>query len=76
MPRGTCETCRQHDVFLHASPLTARTVFVCVRCLTLPQEWDDGEDDEQSELDEDEDESNESEPRTTLSTLLRLNFRL
>ena len=22
MPRGTCETCGQHDVFLHANPLT------------------------------------------------------
>ena len=75
MPRGTCETCGQHDVFLHASPLTVRTVFVCVRCLS-PHEWDDEEDDEQAELDEDEDESNESEVRTTPSTLLRLNFRL
>ena len=76
MPRGTCETCGQHDVFLHTSPLTFRNLFVCARCLILPHEGDDDEDDEQVELEEDEDESNESEPRATPSTLLRLNFRL
>lgn len=77
MPRGTCETCGQHDVFLHASPLTfARNVLVCMRCLALAHAWDDDEDEEQAALDKDEDESNESEPRITPSTLLRLNFRL
>ena len=77
MPRGTCENCAQHDVFVHANPVAfGRNRFVCVRCLIGPQQWDEDEVDEEVEWDEDEDESNESEPSVTPSALLRLNFRL
>ncbi len=47
MPRGTCEKCGQHDAFLYAVPLTlGMSFFLCTRCLTLPHEWSDDENDE------------------------------
>ena len=47
MPRGTCENCGRHNVFVYAVPLAAgRNVFVCPQCLALPHEWGDDEDDE------------------------------
>jgi hypothetical protein len=50
MPRGLCENCGRHDVFVYPVPLAfGRTVFVCARCLKLPQaviEDDEDEDDE------------------------------
>ena len=77
MPRGICDNCAQHDVFVHASPVACgRNRFVCVQCLIGPPDWDEDELDEEVEWDEDEDESNESEPRVTPSALLRLNSRL
>jgi hypothetical protein len=51
MPRGTCENCGQHDAFVYASPLAlGRSVFVCVRCLNFPHEWDDYENDRSGTL--------------------------
>jgi hypothetical protein len=45
MPRGNCENCGRHDMFVYATPLAFGTnAFVCARC--LPHEWDDDEDDE------------------------------
>ena len=50
MPRGLCENCGCHDVFVYPVPLAfGRTVFVCARCLKLPQaviEDDEDEDDD------------------------------
>jgi hypothetical protein len=40
MPRGTCETCDEHDTFLHGAPSAGRKIFVCVRCLALHYESD------------------------------------
>jgi hypothetical protein len=49
MPRGTCDNCGQHDVFVHATPLAlGRNVFLCARCLNPWPEWDDREDDERA----------------------------
>jgi hypothetical protein len=77
MPRGTCENCGQHDVFVHASPVALGTnVFVCVRCISLPHELYEDEDDESDECDEDENENNEREPRGSVRALLGWNFRL
>jgi hypothetical protein len=46
MPRGTCENCGRHDAFVYPVPLTfGRNLFVCARCITLPREWDDDEED-------------------------------
>jgi hypothetical protein len=50
MPRGLCENCGRHDVFVYPVPLAfGRTVFVCARCLNLPQapvEDDEDQDDD------------------------------
>ncbi len=49
MPRGLCENCGRHDVFVFPVPLAfGRTVFVCARCLNLPQAaLEDDEDEDQ-----------------------------
>jgi len=45
MPRGTCENCGRHDSFLYPVPLAAcRSVFVCPRCLNLPQAREENDD--------------------------------
>ncbi len=50
MPRGVCENCGHHDVFVYPVPLAlGRTVLVCARCSNLPQaalEDDEDEDDD------------------------------
>ena len=52
MPRGLCENCGRHDVFVYPVPLAfGRTVFVCTRCLNLPQAALEDDEDE----DEDDD---------------------
>jgi len=49
MPRGTCDKCGQHDVFVHATPVAlGRNVFLCAPCLNPSQGWNDGEDNEES----------------------------
>ena len=38
MPRGTCENCEQHDMFVHIiAPESGSRCFVCARCLGLSQ---------------------------------------
>ncbi len=50
MPRGVCENCRQHDVFVYSVPLAfGRTVFVCARCLNLPQASPEDDEDKEGE---------------------------
>ncbi len=48
MPRGTCENCGQHDVFVYAVPIACGwNAFICARCMKLPEaclEDDDEED--------------------------------
>jgi len=48
MPRGTCENCGRHDVFVYAVPLACGlNAFVCTRCLKLPEaRLEDDEDEE------------------------------
>ena len=48
MPRGTCENCGQHDVFVYAVPIACGwNAFVCARCLKLPEaRLEDHEDEE------------------------------
>jgi hypothetical protein len=50
MPRGTCENCGRHDVFVYATPLAfGRNVFVSARCISFPHGWDGDEDDDEGE---------------------------
>jgi hypothetical protein len=48
MPRGTCENCGRHDVFVYATPLAfGKNVFVCALCLSFPHGCDGDEDDDE-----------------------------
>ena len=48
MPRGTCDNCRQHDVFVYPVALAfGRYAFICAHCLNLPEaRLEDDEDEE------------------------------
>lgn len=54
MPRGLCDNCGRHDVFVYSVPLAfGRTVFVCAPCLNLPEarlEDDEDQEDDDWEL--------------------------
>ncbi len=52
MPRGACEHCGRHDVFVYSVPLAfGRTIFVCANCLNLPQAAVVDDEDEDDDLD-------------------------
>ena len=44
MPRGSCDKCRQHDMFVHATASAGRNAFLCARCLYRFAEWDGSND--------------------------------
>ena len=44
MPRGSCEKCRQHDMFVHATATAGRNAFLCARCLHRFAECDGSND--------------------------------
>ena len=40
MPRGICDNCRRHEMFVHSAQCAVGLIaFVCVYC--LPREWDE-----------------------------------